>query len=351
MNKLLIIDKKVSIIIPAYNCENTISKTIDSILAQSYENFEIVIINDGSTDGTVSVINSYRLKTSKIVLISTDNNGPGHARNIGINKATGFYLYFVDADDQIPQDNLEKYVQLYEESNADLVISSYKVNVISDGIIISSKLVQSDNETYDNHEEFMDNLYPLMNQQLLYVIWNKFYKAEIVKKNKLSFPPYKSCEDRLFNLQYFKYVTKCRLTDNIMYDYSFEGNKSLTNKYLPKKFETFEEFYLELIKLTPKNISGSSALFLKGTMSCIIPLHSKECPLNYTEKLQDIRKILVNKNVRKASELTLTDSLLRKIFKGLFQSNSKHLLFIATYLMHVISNVSPAFIEKLKANF
>lgn len=253
----------VSIIIPAYNCEDTISETLDSILMQSYQNFEIVIINDGSTDHTVQIIMDYKKKHSNIFVIQSKNMGPGYARNLGIEKSSGDYLYFVDSDDKIHRNTLERYIKLINENQSDLVVSSYKMNVVANNETVSSRNVSWPKTFLSSQKDFLSELYFLMDQQLMYVIWNKFYKASIIKDNKIKFPPYKSCEDRLFNLQYFHHVNRCQITDEIMYEYSFEGNKSLTNKYLPNKFETFEEFYVELVNLTANNIDGSSALFLK----------------------------------------------------------------------------------------
>lgn len=341
-----------SLVMPAYNCDNTISTTIKSIQEQTFQDFELIIVNDGSTDNTEDLIKKHLAEDKRIHLITTENNGPGSARNIGITKASGKYLYFLDADDSLPRETLQFFVEIIKDDTVDLVVSSYKLIVMDKGNSVEEKIVGvNQDQLIASNENFMREIYPLMEKQLLYVIWNKVYKLDIVKSNQIKFPSYKSCEDRLFNIQYFHYVNKVFLTKEVTYHYSFEGKRSLTNKFLPNKFETFEEFYLELLKLTTENIEGSSALFIKGVMSCIIPFHSQECSYSYREKIKEIKNILNNKTVEYAVKYSSTDSIMRKLFKLLFRSKSAYLNYYATKFMFHISNLSPKTIEKLKGNF
>ncbi|WP_413526673.1 glycosyltransferase family 2 protein [Marinilactibacillus psychrotolerans] len=340
-----------SIVMPAYNCEKTIGKTIESIQDQQWQDFELIIINDGSTDKTGKVINSFTKKDDRITLITIPNGGPGNARNKGIDQASGFYLVLLDADDALPQETLQTYANYLKQKNPDLIISSYEMQVMDGKELVDKRVVQVSEQWIPNHTLFLERLYPLMEKQLMYVIWNKVYKLDIVKENNIQFPPYSSCEDRLFNIGYYHQVKTCQVLNNILYHYSFDGKNSLTNKFLPNKFETFEEFYVALLNLTTKNIAGSSALFLKGTMSCIIPFHSEECPYSFSKKLKEIKRILRNDHVNKAVKYSATNSLIRKVMTGLFKSKSVIINYIASFIMYKISHVSPKVIEKIKGNF
>ena len=111
---------KVSIIIPAYNAEKTISETIDSILEQSYQNFEINVINDGSTDGTEFILNNYSKKDKRIKIYTQDNSGVSISRNKGIEKSTGKYISFLDADDLYHSNFLEKMLNQANKNDADV---------------------------------------------------------------------------------------------------------------------------------------------------------------------------------------------------------------------------------------
>lgn len=340
-----------SIIMPAYNCENTIAHTIESLQAQEWTDFECIIVNDGSTDHTQEVIDSFAQNDSRIKTISKENGGPGSARNKGIERAEGRYMYLMDSDDALPDMTLKHYASNLNKHNPDLIVSSYQLNVMDGVDLVDKRTVQVKDEWLNTHEEFLSKLHDLLEKQLMYVIWNKVYRMDIIKEHTITFPHYSSCEDRLFNLQYYHHVNTCQIVSDVLYHYTFDGRNSLTNKFLPNKFETFEEFYRELLNLTDKHADISSALFLKGTMSCIIPFHSQECPYTFKQKRRKTKDILMHPSIVKAAKLSATNSLMRKIMAGLFRSRSVSLNFAVSYAMFYVSHLSPKFIEKLKGNF
>ncbi|WP_373472221.1 glycosyltransferase family 2 protein [Carnobacterium alterfunditum] len=340
-----------SVVMPAFNCENTIGKTITSVLKQSFTDFELIIVNDGSTDDTQQVLERYHSEDSRVKFKTIQNGGPGNARNKGIEITNGRYLLFVDSDDVMKDGTLEIYANHVKDERIDLVVSSYSMNVLDGEELVDTRLVEAPNQSIETHEEFLDNIYPLMNKQLMYVAWNKLFKLEIVKSHGIEFPPYNSCEDRLFNIHYFNYVNNCKVVSDVLYDYSFDGKNSLTNKYFDNKFDTFVEFYRELLALTKKHEKGFSALFLKGVMSCIIPLHSESCPLTYREKRNYIRTIMQQPDVIKASKDSLTDTKIRQVMKALFKTKSVSVNYAASKLMYSVSMTSPKTIEKFKRKF
>ena len=114
--------KKISLIIPVYNSERDIDNLMNSVLKQTFTNYEIVFVNDGSTDKTLEILNGYKQKCNNIKIITTENNGPGIARKIGFQHAEGELLFFVDSDDQLyNNDVLEKISEIYDETNFELL--------------------------------------------------------------------------------------------------------------------------------------------------------------------------------------------------------------------------------------
>ena len=111
---------KVSIIMPVYNVEKYVSDAIDSVLKQIYNDFELLLINDGSTDNSWELCKEYGKKDDRIVLLenNSENHGPGSTRNIGLDHATGEYIYFMDADDWIDKSLLQCAVNRMQETNA-----------------------------------------------------------------------------------------------------------------------------------------------------------------------------------------------------------------------------------------
>ena len=340
-----------SIVIPAYNCAGTIRATLDSIAVQTVSDFEVIIVNDGSKDATADVLQAVAAEDGRFSFITIPNNGPGNARNQGIARAKGTYLFLMDADDEIERHTLERYQAIINSESPDLIVASYNLRVLDNQEIVSEKQVIAEDRFYASNAAFLENLYPLMNKKLMYVIWNKIYRLDIIREHQIAFPSYSSCEDRLFNIAYYRHAQKVVTTSEVLYQYAFEGKSSLTNKYFDNKFETFLEFYNELLDLTDKVLGGFSALFLKGTMSCIIPLHGASCPLDWDGKQSFIKKILQHPRVQYATAHSMTDTPIRKIMQFLFRSKSVYLNYIASGMMHLLSNASPKLIEKLKGNF
>ena len=116
---------KVSVITPVYNCEKYIERCIDSLLKQTHENIEIIMVDDGSKDKSAQIIKEYQKKTDKIIYIYQKNSGPGVARNHAIKEANGKYILFVDADDYISEDYIKDLVDTAEKNNSELTIAGY----------------------------------------------------------------------------------------------------------------------------------------------------------------------------------------------------------------------------------
>lgn len=119
-------DKKVSIIIPVYNVEKYLERCIDSILNNTYNNFEIILINDGSKDNSQEILERYYDKyPDKIIIKQQENQGPAQARNVGLEIATGEYIMFVDSDDFVQKDYIENYIKVLKEDDYDVVLGGY----------------------------------------------------------------------------------------------------------------------------------------------------------------------------------------------------------------------------------
>lgn len=114
---------KISIIIPVYNSEKYLQRLIDSILSQTYENYEIIFVNDGSTDNSLRILNNAANDNSKIKVFTKKNEGPGLARKFGFSNSTGDLLYFVDSDDWLPNNEvLEKIATIFKNKNIDILM-------------------------------------------------------------------------------------------------------------------------------------------------------------------------------------------------------------------------------------
>lgn len=182
----------LSIIVPVYNAENTIEKTIDSILSQKYEDYELILVNDGSTDKTERVCQKYT-GNKRIKYIKIRNSGPAKARNEGMKLAEGKYITFVDADDTIEPEMYVSLLKIFEAGNVDLISCLYVFDngrcvKETDGVVLDTRGALNTIITDVRYGGY---------------VWNKIFKNEVIKQNKLMFnEQIWMVEDLLFVIQY-----------------------------------------------------------------------------------------------------------------------------------------------------
>ena len=179
-----------SIIVPVYNTEQFLDKCVSSILAQTYNDFELILVDDGSPDSCPQMCDKYAQNDSRIKVIHKKNGGVSSARNCGIDAAKGTYLWFVDSDDYIEPVSLQRLFEVQNSHNAELyVFNNRSVCELST----------------ENINDFFRKYY--FTYALGFEPWNKFYKRDIIKANNLLFDTQEKIgEDLLFNINYYKAV-------------------------------------------------------------------------------------------------------------------------------------------------
>lgn len=286
--------EKVSVIIPVYNAEKYIQKCLCSVFAQDYENLEIIVINDGSTDRTDEIIKKYE---GKIKYIKKENTGVADTRNIGIENATGKYIMFVDADDYIHKDllkNLKKYIS----KNIDLI--KYKAyQVTQDGEIIN-KLDGPIFEAVKGDEAFSLLCFE---DKLIDVPWLYLYKKEIFTKNEFKFSEGLYHED--FGLIPLIIATseKCVSTD--IYGYCYvKSDNSITrnedyNKTLKKAYDLISHYDNMIQEINKFNISEENEQNIKIFYTNSILLRINDLKKQDRRKfIKELRNRKIQKNIK-----------------------------------------------------
>ena len=200
-----------SIIIPVYNAAKTISKIIESIVNQEYKNIELIPVDDGSKDNSAEIIKQYTKKDQRIKLISQANGGPSSARNNGLKNASGKFIIFCDADDEINGNNLAKILKENENTQSDMVVLGW--NIIQknqNGEIISRRnITQPKQKISGNKDIIVRSIRSFSNNGRMYNLWNRIYKADIIKNNKLKLrEDLKLGEDVLFNFSFLEHINE-----------------------------------------------------------------------------------------------------------------------------------------------
>ncbi|HOZ54115.1 MAG TPA: glycosyltransferase family 2 protein [Bacilli bacterium] len=221
-------DIKFSIIVPAYNIQDYIEKCINSILAQDYNNFEVIIVNDGSTDNCEKICNKYVKKDDRVKYIYKENGGLSSARNKGMEIAKGDYIWFVDGDDYI------------KETTLSILADSIKKNVNNSDIIWFKNYIDRDNKITKNNifrrEEDICKQY-ILNQTSA---WNKVFKRELLVKNNFEFPLGIIYEDLAVLPSLCIYTDKILFLDEYLYYYVVRTNSIMhIKKFKPNRDDKF----------------------------------------------------------------------------------------------------------------
>ena len=214
----------ISVVIPVYSAEKYIKRCLNSIMNQTYDNLQIVVVNDGSTDDTKKILEEYSNNDNRIVVINQSNAGVSQARNNGVAKTTGKYLCFVDSDDYIRQDMIEKlYTRL---SKSELCVCGF-ANKFDEKE--TEGPIPFESEGKKSRDEYLKTMSGYLYSVYFGALWNKLYLADIIKKNNIVFRKDISlAEDFIFNLEYLEYVKNISVICEDMYYYYQEVENSLT---------------------------------------------------------------------------------------------------------------------------
>ena len=231
------VESKVTIAVPVYNVKQYLRPCLESVIQQSYKNLEILLVDDGSTDGSGLICDEYAERDDRVRVFHTENQGVSEARNRGITEASGEYLIFVDADDEIHKDLVMIYMNQVRPDRVLLCgFTEMELDLRKSVMENSDSQVQEYSRAHF-YEFYADNL---ANSPV-----NKLYRTGLLKKYGIRFPKGKSMgEDLLFNLQYFRHAPKQYLLLELpLYYYRQDREGSLTTEYRKDMFEVQQELF------------------------------------------------------------------------------------------------------------
>lgn len=216
----------VSVIVPVYNGENSLHHCIDSILQQSYQDFELVLVDDGSSDRSSLICDEYANKDNRIFVIHKKNAGVSSARNCGIKASNGDYICFVDVDDMIENDYLSTLVNSSLDQQSELVVCGF---FVEENGLKKDSIVFSDEESLRIHR---NHIFYLSEKHLFSAPWCKLFKSCIIKDNNLFFDEDMSLgEDIVFNFDYLNFCEEIYVINKCLYHYSTDNTNSLSRRY------------------------------------------------------------------------------------------------------------------------
>ena len=309
---------KYSVIIPVYNVEKYIDRCLKSIISQNYDDLEIIVVDNGSTDSSGSICDTYANEHSNISVYHIENHGVGSARNFGLSKARGEFIYFVDSDDYLVG-NLFAEFEDKLTPDLDLLVFSY-YNSFEQEMTEKNrtKKILPYNGSYDKYD-FSKIFKDLFLSDMLYTVWNKIYRREFLLENNFSFEQYELGEDVRFNLDVYREVNKIYLSQDSYYVYVIGRKGSAMSGYIPKRLQyQLQELKLVDSLLKDWHIDSSNldnAVKARILMSNIYNISKQKLPV--TNKVKLVKEICKNKDM--ADFIRNDSSLLNPLIKMLLK--------------------------------
>ena len=232
---------KLSIVIPVYNVENYIPQCLESILNQSFKDLEIICVNDGSTDNSLSVLQDYKAKYGRIIIIDKKNEGSGIARNAGLSIAKGEYVYYVDGDDWIEDNALEKIIVKADKLNTDILIFgglSYYEGKGKNGGYSADKLPKEYFNKVFSSKDIKKDIFKFPS-----TAWTKLYRRDFLIKNNIKFQDIKAGQDQLPFFHSMIKAERIALLPENLYCYRKNRKGAVTSVKKKKNFSPIYVFY------------------------------------------------------------------------------------------------------------
>ena len=290
-----------SIVMPVYNSEKYLKIAVESVLNQTYSNFELILVDDGSKDGSALLCDIYAEKDCRVKVIHQKNSGICNARNVGIGRANGLYIGFIDNDDQIDKHTLEICQQYITHEELDW-IKFGKIEILenSNGEIVKEESDCIDKKLYEERE-ILDNLLSMRADGRMTYVWDGFFLREIVEQHNLKFDTnyVSGNEDIDFCEEYAQYAKKLSIIDNVFYKHYTRMGVSASSKYSEQKLES----YLYLLKKSNERYEKYKLKYENNINYQFIV--SKQILLNIVQKLNDAGELLTKKQ-KKEKLLSLT---------------------------------------------
>lgn len=244
--------KTVSVIVPVYHVENYLKQCVDSILNQTYTELEVILIDDGGDDRCPEICNQYCLQDKRVKCIHKQNEGQSMARKTGLSIATGKYIMYVDADDWIEKETIEKSVEIAEQKSADIVCFGYKR--VYNNRVFETPIFEEDKEFQGDEIKLLHRkIVGAVGEELRYVesaerlvtMWGKLYLREVALNGIwVSERITGSSEDAVYNLGAFKKCKKCVYVHSFFYNYRKTDENTTTTKYRENLAKQWENLYV-----------------------------------------------------------------------------------------------------------
>lgn len=317
--------KIVSVIVPIYNSQEYLRKCVQSIVDQSYPNIEVILVDDGSSDGSPQICDDFAAQDHRVKAIHIPNGGVSNARNLGVQHAEGAYIAFVDSDDYADEDYLETLVRGIQKSNADLCVSALDPEYLGNSFEMQLT------------PDYEESLLFLLQNFLLFGPVVKLYRSDFIRKHQISFSKGISYgEDLLFNLDYLSVIDRICYINQCGYHYVTDNTESLSRKVRWNMFDNEMMLHQKLMDwLKEKNLWTEpfqkyvANRVFDTSYNGLMLFFRSDCTASVKETYFKVKNIVENPLLRKMLPLADTDKYAGWIVSGMKNRNAMLLTMLS----------------------
>lgn len=332
----------VSVIVPVYNCEEYLSKCIDSVLKQTWADFELLLVNDGSTDDSGQICRQYERKDSRVRVIDKENGGgAGEARNVGVSNSKSKFIVFLDSDDYMEKIMLETLIRVQTEGDYDVVICGFVEYVYGESDQFSQYIAYENKKLNDFNSvrNFFAEHYP---EGMLGFPWNKLYKRNIIQDNHIFFPKMRRLEDGIFNTQYFGKCSSCCIIDTCLYFH--KNSEQVELRKLPYDFYDLMEIFVLQYYETLKEWKFNYLLYEKKIVDyfqndfvcCLENIFESAWEKTFKERIAYISELREKKLVRYMITKPYVSRKYTELMWNAFVNRQYHLVYLLSQIKRIL---------------
>ena len=334
-------ESMVSVVVPVYNTERLVERCLDSIISQTYSNLQIIVVDDGSTDKSLEILNKYQSKDNRISVYSQNNSGVSAARNCGMRHSTGEYVLFVDSDDYILQNTVESLVGTLE-NNQDGVVFGYKLSgrgTWGTDTRVLDKIVSLSGSTVTGMEILKHVLTIDPEKELLGYSVRYLYSRKILEENSIAFDnSLKISEDYKFIVEFLMHAKNIAVLNQELYVYDV-NTSSATARYMPTlsgDMNSVNQWIAENVyKLDPQIKQEHQGCIANTYLNCVQNIAKRDSGYNFFTACRSIYKVKKEYGYLQAVKCAATKLKCRPKAKMAFVLFSLHMDFIYLFLYYM----------------
>lgn len=346
----------VSIILPVYNTERHLARAVDSLRAQTLTNFELILVDDGSTDGSGEICDRYAREDPRISVIHKKNGGAAAARNRAMETARGRYFFFSDADDWAAPGMLEAMVGFADEHELHYVIAGFYIHTYYSLTQYHTTEHVDQTRVYESAQAFREDAHRLFDKNLLYPPWNKLYRADYLREQGIRFPD-TFWDDFPFNLAVMRDVQRVGVLGASYYHFTRAREESETARFRPDFYQKREEehaWMLELYDHWDIHDEASREMiarrYVERLFGCIENVACLACHKSRREKIMEIRRMIESDAAKSALRQAKLRSFYTRLMALPIRWRCARLCYLEGALLSAVKRRNVRLFAQLKAN-